>query len=68
MGDTDSLKCKIDNYHYEYYCLKDPDYIMKIMSTYSVLIEYPNQKGSTQSFTDISGDSKMEKFKYMITF
>ena len=33
VGDTDSLKGKLDNYHYGIFCLKYPDYVMKIMST-----------------------------------
>ena len=33
VGDTDNLKGKLDNYHYGIFCLKYPDYVMKIMST-----------------------------------
>ena len=33
VGSVDSLKGKIDNVPYDIYCMKEPDYVMKIMST-----------------------------------
>ena len=33
VGDTDSLRGKIDNVHYDIMCMKEPDYVMKIMIT-----------------------------------
>ena len=68
MGDTDSLKGKTDSNHYGIFCLKDPDYLIKIISTYYVLEEYPIKKVSTKSFTNITGVSNTEQLKFKITF
>ena len=34
VGEVDSLKGILDNVHYDIFCMKEPDYVMKIMSTY----------------------------------
>ena len=39
MGEVDSLTGKLDGVHYDIFCMKEPDYIMKIMSTYGGLLE-----------------------------
>ena len=63
IGDTYILKGNMDNHHYGIFHLKDPDYIMKLMSSYSGLTEYPSQKVSTHSFTNIAGEAKTAQFK-----
>ena len=68
MGDTYSLKGKIDDHHYIIFCLKEPDYAMKIMSNYSGLTEYPSQKVSMRSLTNTTGEAKTTQFKYNIPF
>ena len=34
MGDTDSLHGILDGVSYDIFCMKEPDYVMKIMATY----------------------------------
>ena len=68
VGDTYSLKGRQEEKHYGILYLKYPDCMMKTMSKYSILIEYPSQKGSTRSFTNIVGDTKTAKFKYKSLF
>ena len=39
VGGVDSLTGKLDGVHYDIFYMEDPDYIMKIMSTYGKLLE-----------------------------
>ena len=50
VGLVDSLKGKIDNVPYDIYCMKEPDYVMKIMSTYGGLYEKDGQKTLERKF------------------
>ena len=67
VGSVDSLKGKLDGMHYDIFCMKEPDYVMKIMSTYGGLIENDWQKDSVRTFQD-SGETKNVTFKYKIPF
>ena len=66
MGDTGGLKGTLNNHNYELFCLKYIDFVMKIISTYSGLTEYPSQKVSMCSFAKNVGDAKTAHFKYKI--
>ena len=44
VGETDSLRGKIDDVHFDIMCMKEPDYVMKIMSTYGGLTVKPGQR------------------------
>ena len=39
VGETESLKEKIDNASHDIFCMKTPEYIMKSMATYGGLKE-----------------------------
>ena len=67
VGAMDSLKGKLHDVHYDIFCMKEPDYVMKIMSTYGGLIENDWQKESVQTYKD-SGKTKNVTFKYKILF
>ena len=43
VDDTDSLKRKVGNHHYEIFCLKDKYHVMKILSNYSILTDYQDR-------------------------
>ena len=61
--DTDILKGKIYNHHCKNFCLKYTNYIMIIMSTYYVLIEYPIQKAPMCYLTSTKDESKTAQLK-----
>ena len=44
------------------------DYVIKIMSTYSVFTYYPSQKVFTRSFANILSEANMAQLKYNIIF
>ena len=43
VGQFTSLRGKIDNIPYDIFCLKEPDYTMKLFATYGSLTVPPNQ-------------------------
>ena len=48
--------------------MKEPDYMMKIMATYSGLTELDNQKESVRQFKGADGRDKVARFKYAESF
>eukprot|EP00957_Ditylum_brightwellii_P174779 13307997-Ditylum_brightwellii.AAC.1 len=40
----------LDGVPYDIFCMKEPEYIMKVMSTYGSLTAYPDQKLSKRVF------------------
>ena len=67
VGSTDSLKGTLEDVPYDIFCMKEPDYVMKIMSTYGGLFEKDGQKTSKRSFRIGNEDHNVE-FKYKIPF
>jgi len=68
VGSTDALRGVIDNVPYNIFCMKEPDYTMKIMATYSGLTELDNQKESVRHFKGADGGDKVVRFKYAEPF
>ena len=60
----DSLHGVLDNLPYNIFCMKEPEYTMKIMATYSGLTELEGQKESVRKFKGADGAAKEVKFKY----
>lgn len=67
VGSMDSLNGKMDNTPYDIFVLKEPDYSMKIMSTYGGLIEKAGQHETTRTWKE-NGETKTTKFKYKEPF
>lgn len=67
VGSTDSLKGKLDGVHYDIFCMKEPEYVMKIMSTYGGLLENDHQKESLRKYK-VDGEDREKRFKYTIPF
>ena len=44
------------------FCMKEPEYVMKIMATYSGLTELEGQKESVRRYTGLDGSEKITKF------
>ena len=65
VGSTDSLKGKLDGVHYDIFCMKEPEYVMKIMSTYGGLLVDDWQKDSVRKFK-VDGEEKEVTFQYTI--
>ena len=67
VGEVDSLKGILDNIHYDIFCMKEPDYVMKIMSTYGGLIEKDGQKLSERKYK-VGNEERSSSFRYKIPF
>ena len=67
VGSTDSLKGKIDGVHYDIFCMKEPEYVMKIMSTYGGLLVNDNQKESVRRYK-VDGEEEECRFQYTMPF
>ena len=63
VGDTDSLHGKMDGVPYEIFCMKEPNYIIKIMSTYDGLIV---KNGQRESKREYEKDGEMVKKHFNI--
>ena len=63
VGSTDALKGKIDNVPYNIFFMKEPDYTMKLMSTYGGLSILPNEPDVSRVV-----DGQKVTFKYTKNF
>lgn len=68
VGAVDSLRGTLDNVPYDIFCLKEPSYVMKIMSTYSGLNVVEHAKESKRVFKDSDGENRTVTFKYAEPF
>ena len=68
VGECDSLAGTLDTVPYDIFCLKEPNYTMKIMSTYGGLVEPPNQPESKRIFKNTSGERVTVNFEYKEPF
>ena len=50
VGDRDSLHGMLDGVAYDIFCMKEPDYVMKIMATYCGLTVKDGQKESRRKY------------------
>ena len=67
IGKCDSLKGELDGKPYNIFCMKEPDYVMKIMSMHGGLTVLKDQKDSTRTYTE-DGEAKTTTCKYTIPF
>ena len=67
VGNTDNFKGNLDNHHFKTY-LKEPDFLIKIISISLGFTEYPNQKVYMRSLENVSGEANTSKFNYNISF
>ena len=59
VGECDCLHGMLEGKPYNIFCMKEPDYVMKIMSTYGTLTVKENKKESKQFF--FNGGERVEK-------
>ena len=67
VGGYDSLRGTLDGVPYDMFTLKEPDYTMKLMSTYGGLIVPKNQKLSKRIWKG-RGKTKITTFQYTEPF
>ena len=66
VGEVDALKRKNDGVDWHVFCMKEPEYVMKIMTTYGTLD--PKDDAETKRTVDDGGTKKKVKFKYTEVF
>ena len=62
VGDCDSLKGNMDEVPFHVYAMKEPDYIMSLMSTYGTNLR--GGKETCREWVDSDGTKKTTKFNY----
>lgn len=67
VGECDSLRGEIDGVPYDIFGMKEPDYVMKIMSTYGGLIAPPDQQESVHMWEE-GQEKRTKRFKYTEPF
>ena len=67
VGESDSLYGVLDGIPYNIFCMKEPDYVMKVMSTYGGLVVKEGQKESTRKY-EKNGAMHTKTFKYTVPF
>ena len=65
--ETDSLHGELDGIQYNISCMKEPQYVTKIMATYSGLIVKEGQKESIRKYVR-DDENKEISFKYTTPF
>lgn len=69
VGDTTSLRGILRGVKYDIFCMKEEDYVMKIMSTYGSLEDHPDQHtAETRRTYKRNGVTTKKEFKYKIPF
>ena len=63
VGSVDALKGTLDGVPFHVFCMKEPDYVMQIMSTYGTL-ETADGKESSRRFASEDGVTQEVTFRY----
>lgn len=65
VGTTDRLPGTFEDIKFDIFAMKEPDYVMMLMSTYGALIEHQDQKRSYRG-SIASGDATSFKYKEVV--
>ena len=68
VGECDSYRGTLNNVPYDVFCMKEPEYVMKIMSTYGGLVEKDGQHESKRVYKNIENREVTVFFKYKEPF
>jgi hypothetical protein len=63
VGDSDGLPGELDGVPFHVFAMKEPDYVMMLMSTYGTL-ETHSQRETSRCWKDSNGAVKKKNFKY----
>ena len=64
IGDVDAINGKLDNISYNLFMMKEPDFTMKMMTTYGALNPYSYERDSKRYLKDSDGNTTITTFKY----
>jgi len=64
IGYTDALPGELDGVPFHLFCMKEPDYIMSIMSTYGTTSPKDSQKETRHHYKNMQGQIVTTTFKY----
>ena len=64
VGENDTFEGELSGVKYTIMCMKEPDYVMKIMSTYGTQTVKDGQRESKRIYTRRNGETETKKFKY----
>ena len=67
VGECDSLRGTLDGVPYDLFALKEPDYIMKLMSTYGGLT-IPSHQRESKRIWEENGENRRTTFQYTEPF
>ena len=68
VGEYDSFRGKLNGIYYYIFCMEEPEYVMKIMSTYRGLIKNERQHESRRMYTNLPNEKVTTVFKYKEPF
>ena len=68
VGHVDAWSGILNDVPYDIWCMKEPDYIMKIMGTYGELTVPEGQRVSVRRIEKVDGTSENIKFQYNVPF
>ena len=67
VGDTDAVNGNLHGKDYHVFCMKEPDYIMKLMSSYSSLLPKEHYPSNRRVFQDPKDPSKTVEASFQYT-
>ena len=64
VGDSDALEGELDGIKFHLFCMKEPDYIMSLMSTYGTVSPKQGQMDVRRHFKNSDGQNVTKEFQY----
>jgi hypothetical protein len=64
VGHSDALPGEIDGVRYHLFCMKEPDYVMSLMSTYGTTSAKAEQPETKRHYKNAQGDDITKVFRY----
>ena len=68
VDECDPLREILDDVPYNIFCMKEPDYTMKLMATYGGLVPSIQRKEKARRAFKEGDETKRVKFDYMVLF
>jgi hypothetical protein len=64
IGDVDAWPGELDGVQFHLFCMKEPDYIMSLMSTYGTTSAKHDQKEKRRHYKNSQNENVMKSFRY----
>ena len=68
LGECDCIKGEMDGVAYNLFCMRDVDYVSKMMTTYGGLVTNPDCVPTTRTVLAANGSTERKPFQYMEPF